>query len=150
MCSAATGSASCVQCCRPDRPDLNRVAPLTSHFVRANLRFVETYESVLEALGDRTRRQIIASLKDGPASVGELAGRLPVSRPAISQHLQVLHRSRLVTYQEFGTRNVYRLDTAGLHDLDAWLDGFWQNALGRFAEHVRQDKTRRKLRRRQH
>jgi DNA-binding transcriptional ArsR family regulator len=123
---------------------------LTCCFVRANLRFVETYESVLEALGDGTRRQIIASLKDGPASVGELAGRLPVSRPAISQHLQVLHRSRLVTYQEFGTRNVYRLDTTGLHDLDAWLDGFWQNALERFAEHVRKDNTRRKLRRRGH
>ena len=123
---------------------------LRAAFVRGNLRFVDAYESVLEALGDRTRRQIIASLRDGPASVGELASRLPVSRPAISQHLQVLHRSRLVTYEEFGTRNVYRLDAAGLHALDAWLDGFWTNALERFAEHVRQDKSRRKSQRSQH
>jgi DNA-binding transcriptional ArsR family regulator len=109
---------------------------------------VETYESVLEALGDRTRRQIVASLRSGPASVGELAGRLPVSRPAISQHLRVLHQSRLVTYEEVGTRNLYRLDTAGLDELGAWLDGFWQNALDRFAAHVRNDSTHPKLRRR--
>ena len=103
---------------------------------------------MLEALGDRTRRQIVASLRAGPASVGELAGRLPVSRPAISQHLRVLQRSRLVTYEEVGTRNVYRLDTAGLDDLGAWLDGFWQSALDRFAEHVRNDGRRPKVRRR--
>jgi DNA-binding transcriptional ArsR family regulator len=109
---------------------------------------VETYEAVLEALGDRTRRQIVASLRSGPASVGELAGRLPVSRPAISQHLGVLQRSHLVTYDEVGTRNIYRLDTAGLDDLGAWLDGFWLKALDRFAEHVRKDNTRPKARRR--
>ena len=108
---------------------------------------METYESVLEALGDRTRRQIVASLRSGPASVGELAGRLPVSRPAISQHLRVLHQSRLVTYDEVGTRNLYRLDTAGLDELGTWLDGFWQTALDPFAEHVRNDSTRPKLRR---
>ena len=108
---------------------------------------METYEAVLEALGDRTRRQIVASLRRGPASVGELAGRLPVSRPAISQHLGVLQRSRLVTYEEVGTRNVYRLDRAGLDDLGAWLDGFWVNALDRFAEHVRKQTSRPKLRR---
>ena len=109
---------------------------------------METYETVLEALGDRTRRQIVASLRVGPASVGELADRLPVSRPAISQHLRVLHRSRLVTYEEVGTRNVYRLDTAGLDELGTWLDGFWDTALNRFAEHVRNDNARRKQRRR--
>lgn len=104
---------------------------------------------MLEALGDRTRRQIVASLRRGPASVGELAARLPVSRPAISQHLRVLHRSRLVAYQEVGTRNVYRLDRAGLDDLGVWLDGFWQTALDRFAERVRQDNNPPKPRRRQ-
>jgi DNA-binding transcriptional ArsR family regulator len=109
---------------------------------------VETYESVLEALGDRTRRQIVASLRSGPASVGELAGRLPVSRPAISQHLRVLHQSRLVTFEEVGTRNLYRLDPAGLDELGTWLDGFWQNALDRFAEHVRDDSGGPKSRRR--
>jgi DNA-binding transcriptional ArsR family regulator len=109
---------------------------------------VETYEVVLEALGDRTRRQILASLRRGPASVGELAGQLPVSRPAISQHLQVLRNSRLVTYEEFGTRNVYSLDPTGLGNLSAWLDGFWDTALDRFADRVRRDVPPTKPRRR--
>jgi DNA-binding transcriptional ArsR family regulator len=63
-----------------------------------------------------------------------------VSRPAISQHLQVLRRSRLVTYEEVGTRNIYRLDPAGLDHLGAWLDGFWTTALDRYAARVRRDK----------
>jgi DNA-binding transcriptional ArsR family regulator len=84
---------------------------------------VETYEAVLEALGDRTRRQIVHRLRAGPSSVGELAAALPVSRPAVSQHLTVLRRSGLVRYEELGTRNVYRLDPAGLSELRAWLDG---------------------------
>jgi len=114
---------------------------LTSPFVRTNLRFVDTYEVVLDALGDRTRRMIVASLRRGPASVVELAAQVPVSRPAISQHLQVLRRSRLVTYEEVGTRNVYRLDPAGLDDLGAWLDGFWTTALDRYAARVRRDRV---------
>src|SRR6266571_5894088 len=61
--------------------------PLTPYLVRENLPFVETYEMVLEALGDRTRRQIVEILRRGPSSVGDIAARLPVSRPAISQHL---------------------------------------------------------------
>lgn len=113
---------------------------LTTSFVRDNLRFVDTYEAVLDALGDRTRRKIVASLRRGPASVVELAAQVPVSRPAISQHLQVLRRSRLVAYEEVGTRNVYRLDPAGLDDLGAWLDGFWTTALDRYAARVRRDK----------
>jgi len=107
--------------------------------VRENLRFVETYEAVLEALGDRTRRQIMQRLRAGPSSVSELAATLPVSRPAVSQHLTVLRLSGLVSYEEFGTRNVYRLDPAGLSELRAWLDGFWETALDRYAEWVRQD-----------
>jgi DNA-binding transcriptional ArsR family regulator len=112
---------------------------LTSLFVRENLRFVETYEAVLEALGDRTRRQIVHRLRAGPMSVGELAAALPVSRPAVSQHLTVLRRSGLVSYEELGTRNVYQLDRAGLGELRAWLDDFWDTALDRYAERVRQD-----------
>jgi DNA-binding transcriptional ArsR family regulator len=100
---------------------------------------VETYEVVLEALGDRTRRQIVHRLRAGPSSVGELAAALPVSRPAVSQHLTVLRRSGLVRYEEIGTRNVYRLDPSGLAELRAWLDGFWDTALDRYAERVRQD-----------
>jgi DNA-binding transcriptional ArsR family regulator len=100
---------------------------------------VETYEAVLEALGDRTRRQIVHHLRAGPLSVGELAAAMPVSRPAVSQHLTVLRRSGLVSYEELGTRNVYRLDPAGLSELRAWLDGFWEAALDRYAQRVRED-----------
>ena len=95
-----------------------------------------TYESVLEALGDRTRRQIVQCLRAGPAAVGELAAQLPVSRPAISQHLRILRDSELVTFETAGTRNVYRLAPAGLESLRAWLDGFWTTVLESFAAHA--------------
>ena len=65
-----------------------------------------TYEAVLDALGDRTRRQIIQCLRASPAAVGELAVQLPVSRPAISQHLRILRDSDLVTFETWGTRNI--------------------------------------------
>jgi DNA-binding transcriptional ArsR family regulator len=117
-------------------------AGLTGTLVRGSLRFVETYEAVLDALGDRTRRQIVQRLRAGPLSVGELAAVLPVSRPAVSQHLTVLRHSGLVRYSELGTRNVYRLDPAGLGELRAWLDGFWETALDRYADRVRQDRIR--------
>jgi DNA-binding transcriptional ArsR family regulator len=119
---------------------------LTVQLVRDNLRFVETYEAVLEALGDPTRRQILAALRRGPASVGQLAGQVPVSRPAISQHLQVLRNSRLVTYEEFGTRNVYSLDPTGVDSLAVWLEGFWGLALDRFADRVRSERMQLKTR----
>lgn len=98
---------------------------------------METYEAVLEALGDRTRRRILDRLRAGPSSVGELAAALPVSRPAVSQHLTVLRHSGLVSYEELGTRNVYRLNPAGLGELRAWLDGFWEAAMDRYADRVR-------------
>jgi len=100
---------------------------------------VETYEAVLEALGDRTRRQIVHRLRGGPLPVGELAAALPVRRPAVSQHLAVLRRSGLVRYDEAGTRNLYRLDPSGLSELRTWLDGFWDVALDRYAQRVRDD-----------
>ncbi|WP_373291191.1 ArsR/SmtB family transcription factor [Pilimelia anulata] len=83
-----------------------------------------THHTVLEALADPTRRDVLAALRAGPASVGELARRLPVSRPAVSQHLRVLRDSGLVRYEPAGTRNVYRLDPTGLGPLHSWLDGF--------------------------
>jgi DNA-binding transcriptional ArsR family regulator len=118
-----------------------RCAGLTGTFVRGNLRFVGTYEAVLDALGDRTRRHIIQRLRAGPSSVGELAAALPVSRPAVSQHLTVLRRSGLVRYEELGTRNVYRLDPAGLTELRSWLDSFWEAALDSYADRVRADSS---------
>jgi DNA-binding transcriptional ArsR family regulator len=100
---------------------------------------VETYEAVLEALGDSTRRQILQRLRAGPAAVNELAAAVPVSRPAVSQHLRVLHQTGLVRYDDIGTRNVYRLDPSGIAPLRDWLDDFWQTALDSFAAYARRD-----------
>jgi DNA-binding transcriptional ArsR family regulator len=86
----------------------------------------------LDALGDPTRRQIFELLRSGPRSVGELADGLPVSRPAVSQHLRVLEDVGLVTHQRNGTRNLYELDSAGVSVLRDWVDGFWSEALARF------------------
>jgi DNA-binding transcriptional ArsR family regulator len=86
----------------------------------------------LDALGDPTRRQIFELLRSGPRSVGELAGDLPVSRPAVSQHLRVLEEANLVTHRKNGTRHLYELDSAGVVVLRDWVDGFWNEALARF------------------
>ena len=86
----------------------------------------------LDALGDPTRRQVFELLRPGPRSVGELAAGLPVSRPAVSQHLRVLEDVGLVTHHRNGTRNVYELDSGGVTVLRDWVDGFWNEALARF------------------
>jgi DNA-binding transcriptional ArsR family regulator len=95
---------------------------------------VATYELVLDALGDRTRRQIVQVLRSGPVAVGDLAALIPVSRPAISQHLRVLQGCGLVDYESVGTRHLYRLDPTGLQEVRVWLDGFWDDVLSQFAE----------------
>ena len=86
----------------------------------------------MDALGDRTRRQVFELLRSGPRSVGELAAELPVSRPAVSQHLRVLQSAGLVTHRRNGTRNVYELDGNGVAELRIWVDAFWDEALARF------------------
>ena len=86
----------------------------------------------LDALGDPTRRQVFELLRGGPRSVGELAAELPVSRPAVSQHLRVLETAGLVTHQRLGTRHVYELNGNGVVELRAWVDAFWDEALARF------------------
>lgn len=91
---------------------------------------------VCDALGDSTRREILEALRRKPASVGQLASVLPVSRPAVSQHLKVLHTAGLVGFREEGTRNVYHLRPEGLEPLRRWLDEFWQDALDSFAAFV--------------
>ena len=97
---------------------------------------------VLDALGDPTRRVILETLRrDGPSSVGRLAERVPVSRPAISQHLKVLGLAGLVDHEPTGTRNIYRVDRDGLDQLRGWLDQFWGDALDAFAEHVRRTES---------
>ncbi|MGH9084008.1 MAG: ArsR/SmtB family transcription factor [Acidimicrobiales bacterium] len=112
--------------------------------VRHILPFVPTYQVVLEALAEPTRRGLVERLATGPASVAELASGLPISRPAVSQHLKVLRDAGLVDFDERGTRNVYRLEPAGLESLRTWLDRFWQDALDAFETHAHAvSKTRR-------
>ncbi len=85
------------------------------------------------ALSDPTRRQVFERLSDGPRAVGELADGLPVSRPAVSQHLKVLKEAGLVTDRAEGTRRVYQIDPHGLGQIRAWFDRFWDQALTAFA-----------------
>ena len=84
------------------------------------------------ALGDPTRRAIFERLADRPRAVGELAGELPVSRPAVSQHLKVLKDAGLVVDQRAGTRRIYQLDPDGLRALRGYLDHFWDQALAAY------------------
>jgi DNA-binding transcriptional ArsR family regulator len=86
----------------------------------------------LDALGDPTRRAIVERLQEGPRAVGDLASGLPVSRPAVSQHLRVLKEAGLVTERQEGTRRLYRLDPAGLAVLRSYFDRFWETALADF------------------
>jgi len=86
----------------------------------------------LAAIADPTRRQVFERLGAGPLSVGEIAEGLPVSRPAVSQHLKVLKDAGLVTDRPEGTRRVYAIDPHGLGALRAWLDQFWGDALDAF------------------
>jgi DNA-binding transcriptional ArsR family regulator len=92
----------------------------------------------LDALSDPTRRRIFEELKTGPRSVGDLAAGLPVSRPAVSQHLRVLEDVGLVTHRRTGTRHLYELDAGGVEVLRAWVDGFWTEALARFKQAAEQ------------
>jgi DNA-binding transcriptional ArsR family regulator len=88
--------------------------------------------SSLAALADPTRRRIIERLVGGPLPVGAIADGLPVTRPAVSQHLKVLKDAGLVLDQAQGTRRVYRIDPAGLGAIRAWLDQFWDRSLAAF------------------
>ena len=96
---------------------------------------------VLDALGDWTRRQIFEALRRGPRSVGDLAGSLPVSRPAVSQHLRVLKDAGLVRSRQEGTRRIYSVDPQGLTDIRAYFDSFWGEALDRFAAEAREERA---------
>ena len=89
--------------------------------------------AVFDALGDATRREIVRLLAEEPRSVGELADHLPVSRPAVSQHLRVLAAAELVAARPEGTRRVYRLDGSGATRAREYLDRMWDTALDRFA-----------------
>ena len=88
----------------------------------------------MTALGDPTRRAIFERLVDGPRPVGELAEELPVSRPAVSQHLKVLKDAGLVVDRKLGTRRLYQVDPQAVADLRAYFDSFWDQALAGFRD----------------
>jgi DNA-binding transcriptional ArsR family regulator len=96
---------------------------------------VEAYrDEAWDTVGDRTRRTILLRLAERPQAVGELADQLPVSRPAVSQHLKVLKEAGLVDDDAAGTRRIYRLNEVGVIALRDQLDVFWQRALTGFEE----------------
>ena len=88
-----------------------------------------SYQSVLDALGDPTRRAIVEALRGGPVAVGRIADGLPVSRPAVSRHLRVLAEAGLVRVQAVGSRHLYALDPEGLEAIRAYFDEMWAGAL---------------------
>ena len=90
------------------------------------------YATAMDALGDATRRSIFERLRHGPKAVGEIAAGLPVSRPAVSQHLRVLKEAGLVTERRNGTRRMYRVDTDGLGEVRDYLESFWTDVLAAF------------------
>ncbi len=101
---------------------------------------MNTYQQQqLDALGDLTRRALLERLRKGPQPVGELARGLPVSRPAVSQHLKVLKEARLVQDQPVGTRRYYRLDPDGFAALRSYLDGFWGDSLQAFKAKIEEE-----------
>jgi DNA-binding transcriptional ArsR family regulator len=100
-----------------------------------------TYGNALAALADPTRRAVFERLRAGPKSVGDVAAHMPVSRPAVSQHLKALKLAGLVMDKPEGTRRVYYIDPDGLGDLRRWLDQFWDAALDAFKSAVEQSKS---------
>ena len=95
-----------------------------------------TYGQALNALADPTRRAVFEKLRCGGRSVAELAQGMPVSRPAVSQHLKALKQAGLVRDEPRGTARIYRIHAEGLRVLRDWLDGFWDDALARFKDHA--------------
>jgi DNA-binding transcriptional ArsR family regulator len=103
---------------------------------------VATYEpgdGAWDAMGDRTRRAILERLAERPRAVGELAEHLPVSRPAVSQHLKVLKDTGLVSDETVGTRRIYRLNAAGVQALRDQLDTFWNRAMANYEAAIEDD-----------
>jgi DNA-binding transcriptional ArsR family regulator len=94
------------------------------------------YVNVLQCLSDPTRRRVFERLRSGPLSVGVIAAGLPVSRPAVSQHLKVLKKAGLVIDRSEGARRVYYIDPDGLGELRRWIDEFWDDALESFKHEV--------------
>src|SRR6185295_3269574 len=96
----------------------------------------QAVHAILDALGDRTRREIVERLRDGPLPVGKLADRLTVGRPAVSKHLRVLEGAGVVEHHRVGTRNLYALAPEGLVALQRWLVDTWDLTLAAYARAV--------------
>ncbi len=101
------------------------------------------YEQALATLADPTRRAVFETLRAGPASVAQIADGLPVSRPAVSQHLKALKQAGLVRDEARGTARIYRIHAEGLRELREWLDGFWDETLERFKDFAENEDERR-------
>jgi DNA-binding transcriptional ArsR family regulator len=94
---------------------------------------------IFAALGDPTRRAVLARLRTGPRSVGEIVATLPVSQSAVSQHLRVLREAGLVTDRREGTRRLYQVDLEGLTALRAYVDEYWDTALASFQRYAEEE-----------
>ena len=103
------------------------------------------YQTALQALADPTRREILERLRPGPLAVGELAKDLPVSRPAVSQHLRVLKDAGLVHETRAGTRRLYGVEVRGLAELRRYLDTFWGDVLQAFKAEAESGAARKAL-----
>ena len=101
---------------------------------------MDAYQSALSALADPTRRAILELLRDGPLTVGELADEMPVSRPAVSQHLAVLRNAQLVSEERMGTRRLYSANAEGLAALRAYLEDVWGQVLADFSGEAKKKK----------
>jgi DNA-binding transcriptional ArsR family regulator len=100
------------------------------------------YQGALLALSDPTRCEVFEQLRHGPKSVGKIAALMPVSRPAVSQHLAVLKKAGLVADRAEGTRRVYYIDPHGLAAIRVWLDQFWDDALLAFKSELERAEPR--------
>lgn len=101
-------------------------------------------EKAFEALGDPTRRSIFEKLREHPLAVVDIAAGLPVSRPAVSQHLKVLREAKLISIRTHGTRNVYQINQDGIREMRNYLDRFWEDALSSFKEIAEQEEQNKK------
>jgi DNA-binding transcriptional ArsR family regulator len=99
------------------------------------------YQMALTALSDPTRLAVIERLRRGPMSVSQIADGMPVSRPAVSQHLKALKDAGLVADEPRGAARIYRIRAEGLRELRDWLDTFWDDALARFKDYAEGEKT---------
>jgi DNA-binding transcriptional ArsR family regulator len=95
-------------------------------------------DRAFDALGDPMRRRLLEQLRTGPCAVGDLAGRVPIGRPAVSKHLRLLEGAGLVAHRSHGTRNLYALAPDGLREVQQWLVSTWDVALRAFSDYVDQ------------